>query len=148
MKVILLQDIENLGKRYDVKDVKDGYARNLLLPKGLVKIANEEAMLWLKAQKAKEEEKAEGVLKKAQELASRVDGQEVIVMVKVGEEGQLFESVNAQKIFEELKKMGLEIKKSQIELKEPIKELGEYPIKIKFEHNLEPEITVIVTEEK
>lgn len=148
MKVILLQDIENLGKRYDVKDVKDGYARNLLLPKGLVKIANEEAMLWLKAQKAKEEEKAEEVLKKAQELASRIDGQEVIVMVKVGDEGQLFESVNAQKIFEELKKMGLEIKKSQIELKEPIKELGEYPIKVRFEHNLEPEITVIVTEEK
>jgi len=148
MKVILLQDIENLGKRYDVKDVKDGHARNLLLPKGLVKIANEEAMLWLKSQKVKEEEKAEGVLKKAQELASRIDGQEVVVMVKVGEEGQLFESVNAQKILEELKNMGFEIKKSQIELKEPIKELGEYPIKIKFEHNLEPEITVIVTEEK
>jgi large subunit ribosomal protein L9 len=148
MKVILLQDIENLGKRYDVKEVKDGHARNFLLPKGLVKIANEEAMLWLKAQKLKEEEKAEDVLKKAQELASRIDGQEVVVMVKVGDEGQLFESVNAQKILEELKNMGFEIKKSQIGLKEPIKELGEYPIKIKFEHNLEPEITVIVTEDK
>ncbi|MBU0547047.1 50S ribosomal protein L9, partial [Patescibacteria group bacterium] len=141
-------DIENLGKRYDIKEVKDGYARNLLLPKGLVKIANQEAMLWLKAQKAKEEEKAEEVLKETQKLASTVDGQEVIIMVKVGDEGQLFESVNVQKILEGLKKMGFEISKNQIELKEPIKELGEYPIKIKFEHNLEPEITVIVTEEK
>ena len=148
MKVILLQDIQNLGKKYDVKEVKDGHARNLLLPKGLVKIANEEAMIWLKDQKAKQEEQAEEILKKAQGLASRIDGQEVVVAVKVGDEGQLFESVNVSKILEELKNMGFEISKNQIELKEPIKELGEYPIKVKLEHNLEAEITVVVTENK
>jgi large subunit ribosomal protein L9 len=148
MKVILLQDIQNLGKKYDVKEVKDGHARNLLLPKGLVKIADDTAMLWLKDQKVKEEERAEEVLKKFQALASKIDGQEVVVEVKVGDEGQMFESVNAQKIMEGMKNMGIEVSKSQIELKEPIKEMGEYPIKIKLEHNLEAEITVVVTEAK
>ena len=148
MKVILLQDIDNLGKQYDVKDVKDGYARNLLLPQGLVKIATDEALVWLEGQKSSLEQKAEEKLKQTQSLASSVDGQEVVIIVRVGDEGQLFESVNAQKISDELKNMGFEIKKSQIVLDEPIKELGEHPVKLKFDHNLEPEITVIVSEEK
>ena len=125
MKVILLQDIDKLGKKYEVKEVKDGYARNFLLPRGLVKIATEEALVWLEEKKSLLEEKAEEKLKQIQDLASRVDGQEVVIIVKVGEEGQLFESVSAQKISEELKKMGFDIKKSQIVLDEPIKELGE-----------------------
>jgi len=148
MKVILLKDIENLGKRHEIKEVKDGYVRNFLLPQGLVKIATEEALIWLKEQKAVIEQKAEETLKQVQGLASSVDGQEVVISVKVGEEGQLFESINAQKISEELKNMGFNVKKSQIDLAEPIKELGEYPVKVKFEHNLEPEINVIITEEK
>ena len=148
MKVILLQDIDNLGKQYDVKEVKDGYARNLLLPQGLVKIATDEALVWLEGQKSSLEQKAEEKLKQTQSLASSVDGQEVVIIVRVGDEGQLFESVNAQKISDELKNMGFEIKKSQIVLDEPIKELGEHPVKLKFDHNLEPEITVIVSEEK
>ncbi len=148
MKVILLQDIDKLGKQYEVKEVKDGYARNFLLPQRLVKIATEEALVWLEEQKSLLEQKAEEKLKQIQALASSIDGQEVVITVRVGEEGQLFESVNAQKISEELKKMGFDIKKSQIVLDEPIKELGEYPVKLKFEHNLEPEITVVVSEEK
>ena len=71
-----------------------------------------------------------------------------MIPVKLGEEGQLFESINAQKISEKMKEMGLEIKKSQIQLADPIKELGEFPVKIKFEHNLEAEIRVIINEEK
>ncbi len=148
MKVILLKDIEKLGKQHEIKEVKDGYARNFLLPQGLVKIATEEALVWLKEQKLALEQKAEEKLKQAQELASSIDGQEVVIAVKVGEEDQLFESVNAQKISEELKNMGFNVKKSQVDLAEPIKELGEYPVKIKLEHNLEPEINVIVTEKK
>jgi len=148
MKVILLKDIEKLGKQHEIKEVKDGYARNFLLPQGLVKIATEEALVWLKEQKLALEQKAEEKLKQAQELASSIDGQEVVIAVKVGEEDQLFESVNAQKISEELKNMGFNVNKSQVDLAEPIKELGEYPVKIKLEHNLEPEINVIVTEKK
>ncbi len=148
MKVILLQDIEKLGKKYEVREVKNGYARNFLIPQGLAKIATDKALEWLKIQKEAGEKKAEQALKTIQEIASTLDGQEVIISVKVGEDGQLFESISVQKIFDELKKMGFNVKKKQIDLVEPIKELGEFPVKIKFDHNLEPEITIVVSEEK
>jgi large subunit ribosomal protein L9 len=148
VRVILLQDIENLGKKYEIKEVADGYARNFLIPKGLVKPATEETLKWLEMQKEIEAKKAEEELKKVQEFASQLEGLEVTISVKVGEEGQLFESITPQKISEKLKEMGFEVKKTQIDLKEPIKELGEFPVKIKLEHNLEAEIRVIVIEEK
>ena len=148
MRVILLQDIENLGKKYDIKNVADGYARNFLIPKNLAKPLTEESMKWLKAQREIEAKKAEEDLKKIQEVASAIDDQEVIIPVKVGEDKQLFESITSQKISEKLKEMSFDIKKNQIDLLEPIKELGEFPIKIHFGHNLEAEIRVIVTEEK
>jgi large subunit ribosomal protein L9 len=148
MRVILLQDIEKLGKKYDVKEVADGYARNFLIPKGLAKIATKENLKWLETQKEIEAKKAEEDLKKVQEIASAVDDQEIIIPVKVGEQDQLFESITAQKIAEKLKELGFDIKKTQIDLIEPIKELGEFPVKIKFEHNLEAEIKIIVVEEK
>jgi len=148
MRVILLQDIENVGKKYEIKEVKNGYARNFLIPNGLVKQTTKESLKWVKVQKEIEIKKSEEALKKVQEMASAVDGQEISISVKIGEEGQLFESITDQKIFEKLKELGFEIKKSQIDLPEPIKELGEFPVKIKFEHNLEAEIKVIIVEER
>ncbi|MFH1180914.1 MAG: 50S ribosomal protein L9 [bacterium] len=148
MKVILLQNVENLGKKFDVKDIKSGYANNFLIPKGLVKRATKEALLWLAAQKEIEAKVVEEELKGFQGLASALDGQEVIIEMRIGEQGQLFEAVNAQKISEKLKELGFEVKKSQIKLENPIKELGEYPVNVHFEHNLEAEIKIIITEEK
>lgn len=148
MKVILLQDVEDLGKKYEVKEVKDGYARNFLLPKKMAKPATKQALKWLEDQKEIIEKEAEEDLKKAQELASKLDGLEISMDVKVGEEGQLFESINFQKITDKLKEMGFEVKKSQIKLQEPIKELGEFPVKINLDHNLEAEIKVIISAEK
>ena len=148
MRVILLQDIDNLGKRYEIKDVKDGYARNFLIPKGLVKPATEEALKWLEVQKEIIEKKAEEELKKVEEIVSKIDGVEVMISVKIGEEEQFFEKITTQKISEKLKELGFEIKLAQIELEEPLEELGEFPLKVKFEHNLEAEIRVIITEEK
>lgn len=148
MKVILLEDIESLGKKYEVKEVKDGYARNFLLPNKLVKPATKQALKWLEDQKEVIEKQAEEDLKKSQELASHIDGLEVNITVKVGDEGQLFESINNQKISERLKEMGFEVKKSQVTLKEPIKELGEFNVPINLDHNLESEIKVIVSGEK
>ncbi len=148
MRIILLKDVDKVGKKYEIKEVKNGYARNFLIPNGLAKPATKEAVVWLETQKEIEEKKSEKELKKAQEVASTFDGQEIIITVKIGKErDQLFESITAQKISEKLKELGLEIKKNQIELPEPIKELGEYPVKIKFEHNLEAEIKVIVVAE-
>jgi len=148
MKVVLLNDVEKIGKKFDVKEIKNGYARNFLIPKGLAKPATKEALEWLKVQKEIMEKKAEESLKVFQQTVSAIDGQEVIVSVKVGDEGQLFESVTTQKISERLKEMGFDIKKNQLELDSPIKEVGEFSVKVKFEHNLEAEIRVIISEEK
>lgn len=148
MKVILLQDIEDLGKKYEVKEVKDGHARNFLLPQKLAKAATKEALKWLAGQKEIIEKEAEEDLKKAQEIATKLDGLELNIAVKVGEEGQLFESINAQKISEKLKEQGIEVKKSQVKLENPIKELGEFSINLNLDHNLEAEIKVIISAEK
>ena len=148
MRVILLQDIDKFGKKHEIKEVADGYARNFLMPKGLVKLATEKNLKWLSAQKETLEKKSEEELKNIQDTATKIDGLEITITVKTGKEKQLFESITAQKISDKLKELGFEIKKSQIDLKEPIKEIGEYPIKIKLEHNLEAEIRVIVIEER
>lgn len=148
MKIILIKNVENIGEKYEMKEVKNGYARNFLIPNNLAVLATEKNIMWAEKEKKKEEKNIEEDLKKIQELASKMDGLEVNFEVKTGKEDQLFESITAQKIADNLKKMGYEIKKSQIDLKQNIKELGEFPVKIKFEHNLETEIRVIITEEK
>jgi len=147
MKVILLKDLENVGKKFEVKEVADGHANNLLIPQGLAKPATKEALAWLEAQKEIASKLAEEGLKKVQELASSLDDLEVTIVMKVGEEGQLFESVNSQKIQERLKEMGFGVTKNQIKLEQPIKDLGEFPVKITFEHNLEATIRLIIIEE-
>ena len=148
MKVILLQDVEGLGKKYDLKEVKNGYARNFLLPEKLVRAATRQALKWLAGQKEIIETAAEEDLQRAQASASGLDGLELNIAMKIGDEGQLFESVNTKKIVEKLKEIGFEIKKSQVKLENPIKELGEFPVSISLDHNLEAEIKVIITAEK
>jgi len=147
MKVILLKDVENVGKQFEIKEVADGHARNLLIPQGLVKPATKEAVAWIETQREILTKKAEEELKGVQELASKLDDFELQIPVKVGDEGQLFEQINSQKIADRLKEVGLEVKKSQVRLEEPIKEIGEFPVKLTFDHNLEAEIKVIVSED-
>jgi len=147
MKVILLKDIEKLGKRLDVKDVKKGYARNYLIPNDLARPVTKEMLEWLSIQKEITQKKQEDELKKTQALVAEIDGRELSFSMKVGDKGQLFESLTAQKIKDALKEEGFEILKEQIQLKEPIKELGEFPVKINFDHNLESVIKVVIVEE-
>ena len=148
MKVILLENIEKIGKKYEIKKVADGFARNFLFPKKLAKLATEKNLKWLGEQKEIENKETKKELEKLQEIASSIDGLEIPISVKVGEKNQLFETINSQKIFDKLKEMDFKIKKSQINLSKQIKELGEFPVKISFDHNLEAEIRVIVTEQK
>ena len=144
MRVILLQDVNKLGKKHEVKNVSDGHARNFLIPKGLVKPATKEALEWLELQREILKKQEEDDLKQTQVQVSSIDGMELIIPVKIGDEGQLFESINAQKISEKFKELGFDIRKSQVDLKDPIKETGEFPVKVYFSHNLEAEIKVIV----
>ena len=148
MKVILLQNIEKLGRRLEIKEVKRGHAQNFLIPKKLAKPANKEAMRWLTSQKEVENKKQEKELKKIQFIIDELNNLELHFPVKVGDKGQLFESINNQKIKESLQEKGIDIKKEQIYLQEPLKELGEFSVKIKFESNLEGIIKVIIFKEK
>jgi large subunit ribosomal protein L9 len=118
-----------------------------LIPQGLAKQATKEALKWLEIQKEIEAKKVEEELKNVQELASKIDGYELVIPAKVSKGGQLYENINSQKIVEKLQAENFAIDKKQIELDKPIKELGEFPVKIKFKHNLEAEIKVIVVEE-
>jgi large subunit ribosomal protein L9 len=148
MKVILLQDVEDLGKKGDVKNVADGYARNFLFPKKLAMFATEEAIAELEKQKELEAKIAEEELKEVQVIVAQIDGLEFEVVEKIDESGKLYGSINEVRIAKILKDKGFDIKKKQIKIPQPIKETGEFPITILFDHGLEAEIKIIVVEEK
>ena len=148
IKIVLLENIENVGKKYEIKTMKSGYVRNFLLPRNLAKVADEETLRWLKSKLEKERKKSEQELKEVAKLVSKIDGLEVDISTKIGDKGQFFEQINAHKISLILQEMGYDIKKDQIELKQEIKEIGEFSAAVKFAHNLEAEIRIIVVEEK
>lgn len=144
MKIILLQNVEGLGKEGDIKDVATGYARNFLIPRGLAEEATEDLIAQLEKKKEEEAREAEADLAKTENFASHLDGQEIEIFTKVSEESRLYAAVSPAKIAEELKKIGFQITSKQIEIKEPIKELGEYEVKINLPHGLEVKVTVMV----
>lgn len=148
MKVILLKDVPNLGQKDEIKEVAYGYARNFLLPQGLVKIATLEAIAEIEKEKAILAKKAEAELKLAQDLAQKLDGQEIEIKVKATPEGTLYAAITSTKISAVLKEHGFNIKKEQISLKEPIKRIGEYEVLINLAHNLEAKIILIIKPEE
>jgi len=148
MKVILLKDIPNTGKKHDIKEVSAGFARNFLFLKGLAIVADAESLKNLEAKKKADNQKAEQELKETEKIVAKLNGSEVEIKVKAGDEGQLFESINKQKIAEHLKEMGLNISKDQVDLEAPIKETGEFPVKLRFDHNLEADIRIIISKEE
>jgi large subunit ribosomal protein L9 len=148
MKVILLKNVPTLGKKNEIKEVAEGYANNFLFKKKLAISATEDNIVKLENQLKIEEEKAEENLKEVESMVAKLDGREVMVPVKVGKEGQVYESVTKQKIADQLKAQGFEIEKNQVEIEGSIKELGEFNVRIVFEHNLEAEIRLIVIEKE
>jgi len=148
MRVILIKDIEKLGRKYEVKEISSGYARNYLIPKKLAVPATDKLLKWAETKREEQEKKAEEKLKKISSSVLEIDGLEVEILVKVGEEKQLFEKINQQKISDALKELGYNVKKTQIELEEPLQEIGEFPVKLKFPDKLEAEIKVIIVAEK
>lgn len=148
MKVILLKDVEKLGKKGEVKNVADGYARNFLIPNKMAVLASKSTLIKLEEENKIAAEKAEEELKLYQEIASQIDGLELEIPAKVVEEGKLFGKITAAKIAKALEEKSFAIKKEQIKLEEPIKEIGEYEAAVEFPHNLETKIKIIVTEEK
>lgn len=148
MKVILLQDVKSLGKKGEIVNVSDGYARNFVLPKKLGLEANAKNMNDLKLQKANEEKKAKEQLEAAKELAKTVESKEVTVKMRSGEGGKAFGSISSKEIAEEAKKQcALELDKKKIQLPEPIKALGAYEVNIKLHPKVSAKLKVKVVEE-
>ena len=147
MKVILLQDVKSLGKKGDVVEVSEGYARNMLLKKGLGKEATGSNMNDLKLQKANAEKVAKEALEAAQALGKEMEGKSVKLAVKTGEGGRVFGSVSSKEVAEALKKqLGYEIDKKKILMEAPIKMLGVTNVQIKLHTKVTTEIKVHVTE--
>jgi len=148
MKVILLAEVKNLGKKGDVVEVAQGYARNYLLPKGLATEATEGKMKQLIQQQATAARKKEREEAKAKDLAERLQGLTVKVYGKAGEGGKLFGSVNNKDIAEALQKEhGIEIDKRKIILKEPIKQTGTYSLPVRLYPQLEARLNINVLPE-
>lgn len=147
MKVILLQDVKSLGKKGQEVNVSDGYARNMLLPKGLGVEATAKNKNDLKLQKAHEEKIAKENLEAAQAFGKELAAKEVVVKIKVGEGGRVFGSISAKEIAEAAKtQLGYEIDKKKMQLSSPIKDLGTTMVPIRLHPKVTAELKVIVRE--
>ena len=147
MKVILIEDVKSLGKKGEIVNVSDGYARNMLFPKKLGVEANAKNINDLKLQKAHEDKVAQEVLAEAKSLAEEISKKEVTVSIKVGEGGKTFGSVSSKEIAEAAKsQIGLELDKKKIQLPSPIKTLGVTMVPIKLHPKVTAELKVKVKE--
>ena len=147
MKVILLEDVKSLGKKGQIVNVNDGYARNFILPKKLGLEATSKNLNDLKLQNANKEKLAQEALEAAQELAKKIEAGKIVVPIKVGEGGRTFGSVSIKEIAIEVKKqMGYDIDKKKIQLKDAIKTLGTHIVPIKLHQKVVAELKVNVTE--
>jgi large subunit ribosomal protein L9 len=148
MKIILKEDVENLGKRGAVVTVKDGYARNYLLPKGMamrftpgaVKVLEQERRMYEARQlKAKED---------AQAIAEKLEALELSVLQRAGDQDVLYGSVTPTDVADLLKEKGFTVDKRKIVLHEPIKKLGEYEIPIRLHPEVAPKVKLVVQKEE
>ena len=149
MKVILLEDVKSLGKKGDVVNINDGYARNFVLPKKLGVEANNKNLNDLKLQKAKEEKIARQQLEAAQAFAKEMEEDAVVLSIKAGEGGRTFGSVSSKEIAQAYKEQkGKEIDKKKIGLPEPIRSFGVFEVGVKLHPKVTGTLRVKVTEMK
>jgi len=147
MKVIFISDVESMGRQGEIKDVKDGLARNFLLPRKLAITATPgNIKIWEQKSGAirKKEDKVKG---EAEKFASKLDGVAIKIPVKVGEEEKIFGSVTSQSISDALGELGYEVSRKQIDLAGPIKTLGTHDVSVKLHHDVTAVIKVEVVEE-
>ncbi len=147
MQVILKEDVKDLGHIGDLVNVKEGYARNFLIPKGLAVEANPKNLKALEHEKRKIQELVKKAKTAAEELASKVSGTTVTIKAKAGEEDRLFGSVTVMDIADALKKEGMDIDKKKIVMEEPIKRLGNYTVSVKIHSEVSAQLNVQVVSE-
>lgn len=148
MQVILMKEMENLGEVGDVVDVKPGYARNYLVPRGFAIRATKSNLARIEEEREHLVAAAEREIEKATALAGEIEGQSLNFPVRAGEEGKLFGSVSTSDIADALAEKGIEIDRRTVQLAEPIKQLGTYKIPIRLSAEVQPEVTVWVVAEE
>ena len=149
MKVILLQDVKSVGKKGQIIDANDGYARNFLLPKKYAVEANGKNLNDLKLQNANKEKVAAENLASAQAFAEELKSKEIVVYIKSGEGGRTFGSISSKEIASAFKEQcGVEIEKKKIMLEESLKALGVYEVKVKLHPQVTGTLKVKVQEQK
>ncbi|MDP9273152.1 MAG: 50S ribosomal protein L9 [Chloroflexota bacterium] len=144
MKVILRRDVKGLGHEGDLKEVRDGYARNFLLPSGAATLADTGALKNWERHRGEREDRAQQIRSEAQKIADRLSETKLEVAVKAGEKNRLFGSVTNREIAELLAKEGIEIDRHQIAVREPIKTVGEHRVTVNLHHGIEAQVVVTV----
>ena len=144
MKVILKHDVKGLGREGDVKEVKDGYARNFLLPSGAAMVADTGALKNWERHRAEREERDRAERADAESTAEKLRDLKLEVAVKAGERNRLFGSVTNREIAELIAREGIEVDRHAIHLREPIKTVGDHRVEIRLPHGIEVPITVTV----
>jgi len=147
MKVILREDIEKLGKAGEVVKVADGYGRNYLIPRNLAALANVRNMKALDHNRRVIETRAKKTRKAAEEVASVLSSKSLVIAAKAGEEGKLFGAVTSRDIAEALGKEGVQVDRKSIQLADPIKQVGDYRVKVRVAADVASEISVSVVPE-
>ena len=146
MEVILVQDVDKLGKAGERVKVRDGFSRNYLIPKQLAVPVTEGGLRFLEAKKKRAEEKRLQEKETASKLAERIGAWSCLLKAKVGAEGKLFGSITRHDIDAALQKEGVQVDKRKIDLSEPIHQLGEYRVKIRLHSEVEAQLKVIVAQ--
>jgi large subunit ribosomal protein L9 len=145
MKVLLTQPVENLGAAGEVKEVAGGYGRNYLIPKGFAVLATRGQVKQAEERIAAQQKRVQAARRDAEALAARISGQTLRFTARVGELDRLYGSITSTDIAERIQsQLGVEVDRRKIDLDEPIKRIGIYPIKIRLVQGLEPLVNVVV----
>ena len=143
MKVLLIKDVKGLGKAGEIKEAKDGYARNYLIPKGFAKLATPEVIKEWEKEQARKEAELKAELEKLNQMKEKLESEKIVIKHKLGANGQLLGSVTNKEIAEVLKQKGFDIDKKQIE-HTTIKAPGIYTVDIKLGHGIHAKVEIEV----
>ena len=144
MKLILKRDVKGLGREGDLKDVKDGYARNFLLPTGAAVVADKGAVANWERHRDQREERDRSVRAEAEATAERLRELKLEIPVKAGEKGRLFGAVTGHQVGDAIRAQGIELDRHALHMREPIKALGDYKVDVKLMPGVEAVVTVSV----
>ena len=143
MKILLIKDVKGLGKAGEIKNAKDGYARNYLIPKGFAKLATPEVIREWEEEQKRKEEKLKAEIEKLNKLKEKIENTKIVIKHKLGANGQLYGAITNKEVAEKLEEKGIEIDKKHIEMNQ-IKSVGEYEVDIKLGHGIHAKLQLIV----